>query len=102
MKGMNTEQIDRILGVIIRRLYFILVHSWKSLQCFNHEMTRSNWLFEIIILDTMWRMEYGSRCGCRETSQEADAIIQEKDGGGLAQSGSIGNRSFGVTYWRYQ
>lgn len=27
--------------------------------------------------------------GCRETSQEAKAVIQKKDGGGLAQSSSI-------------
>lgn len=32
--------------------------------------------------------------GCRETSQEADAVIQKKDGGGLAQSYSIGNKNF--------
>lgn len=40
------------------------------------------------------RMEYWSQCGCRETSQEADGIIQEKDDGGLTQSGGFGHRSF--------
>lgn len=40
MKGKNTEQIGRILEVI-RRFYFILIHSWKSLQDFNHEIRKS-------------------------------------------------------------
>lgn len=40
MKGMNTEEIDGMLWVIVRKLYFILSHSWKSLQGFNHQMMR--------------------------------------------------------------
>lgn len=38
MKGMNTEEIDGILWVIIRRLYFSLAHSWKSLESSNDEI----------------------------------------------------------------
>lgn len=90
---MNTQEIDWILWVIIRKLYFILVHSWKSLQVFNHGMM--TFVQSLITLDAVCAIEYQSQRGCWETSHEADAEIQEKDDDDdLAQGGSIGNKSF--------
>lgn len=61
MKGVNTEDINRTVRVIVRRLYFILYHSWKSLPGFNHGMTTSDLIFKVTILDPVWRMEYWSQ-----------------------------------------
>lgn len=55
---MNTQETDGILWVIIRRLYFILVHSWKSLKVFNHEMMMSVSVLKVIILSAVWAIEY--------------------------------------------
>lgn len=39
----------------------MLVHCWKSLQGFNHEMTISDSIFKVTILDAVRRMEYWSQ-----------------------------------------
>lgn len=37
----------------------MLVHCWKSLQGFNHEMTRSDSIFRVTILDAVRKWNTG-------------------------------------------